>query len=112
MLSLLFAAVLLLLLLLSLCVCLSAWEENTHSSGKIRFFADASGELAKATGLDVDAKPLGGVRFKRFSALLQDGKVQQLNGQPHITAAQLSSTWRADAASEPSFSALWSLLCV
>jgi len=59
-----------------------AWEENTKASGKIRFFADASGELAKATGLDVDAKPLGGVRFKRFSAVLQDGKIEQLNVEP------------------------------
>ena len=60
----------------------AAWEESTHSAGKIRFFADATGELAKATGLDVDAKPLGGTRFKRFSALLQDGVVQQLSVEP------------------------------
>ena len=57
---------------------MSAWEEATKSTGKIRFFADASGELARASGLDVDAKPLGGVRFKRFSALLHDGKIQQI----------------------------------
>ena len=60
----------------------AAWEENTKSAGKIRFFADATGELAKATGLDVDAKPLGGTRFKRFSALLQDGKIEQINVEP------------------------------
>ncbi len=70
----------------------TAWEQNTGASGKIRFFADASGELAKATGLSVDAKPLGGVRFKRFSAVLQDGKVQQINVEPDALSASITNS--------------------
>jgi len=67
-----------------------AWEENTKATGKIRFFADASGELAKATGLDFEAAPLGGTRFKRFSAVLQDGKVEQINVEPDSTGLTCS----------------------
>ena len=61
---------------------MAAWEESTKATGKVRFFADPNGELAKATGLYGDFPPLGGVRFKRFSALLVDGKVEQLNVEP------------------------------
>jgi len=67
-----------------------AWQEASKATGKIRFLADAQGELAKATGLDVDAKPLGGVRFKRFSAVLVDGKVEQLNVEPDAFGATCS----------------------
>ena len=68
----------------------SAWQEDTKSTGKIRFFADATGELAKALGLDFNAPPLGGVRMKRFSALLVDGKVDQINVEPDSTGTTCS----------------------
>jgi len=69
---------------------MDAWGKATNSSDKVRFLADASGELAKATGLGFDAKPLGGIRFKRFSAVVEDGKVTQLNVEPDNTGATCS----------------------
>ena len=69
---------------------MEAWGKTTNSSDKIRFLADASGELARATGLGFDAKPLGGYRFKRFSAVVEDGKVTQLNVEPDNTGATCS----------------------
>ena len=56
----------------------------------MRFFADPQAELAKATGLTLEFPPLGGTRWKRFSALLQDGKVEQLNVEENSSEATCS----------------------
>jgi len=69
---------------------MDAWGKATNSSDKVRFLADASGELAKVSGLGFDAKPLGGLRFKRFSAVVEDGKVTQIHIEPDNTSATCS----------------------
>lgn len=61
---------------------MAAWGVDRKAEGKIRFLADPDASLTKALGLDVDAKPLGGTRLKRFSAVVNDGKVTQLNVEP------------------------------
>jgi len=58
---------------------MDAWSKSTGSAGKIRLLADPQAELAKASGLGFDAAALGGTRFNRFSALVENGKVTQLN---------------------------------
>ena len=62
------------------------WQRDTKAD-KLRFWADASGDLAKATGLDADFKPLGGTRFKRFAAVLENGKVTQIHVEPDNSGA-------------------------
>jgi len=69
---------------------MDAWSKATGSDGKIRLLADPEAKLAKATGLDFDAPPLGGTRFKRFSALIEDGKVTQLNVEESPGVAECS----------------------
>ena len=68
----------------------SAWQEHSQATGKVRFFADPLAELAQATGLTLEIPPLGGHRFKRFSALLQDGKIEQLNVEENSSEATCS----------------------
>ncbi|MBS3648242.1 peroxiredoxin [Pseudaminobacter sp. 19-2017] len=59
---------------------MAAWARFTGAEGKILFLADGSGEFAKNIGLDIDLSGAGmGVRSKRFSMILDDGKVTALN---------------------------------
>src|SRR5690348_7172558 len=59
---------------------MDAWKKNSNAGGKIEFLADGNGEFAKAIGMDFDASGNGlGVRSKRYSMLVEDGKVTKLN---------------------------------
>ena len=59
---------------------MQAWAENTKAKDKILFLADGAGEFTKAVGLDQDLTIAGmGPRSKRYSMLVEDGVVQQLN---------------------------------
>ena len=61
---------------------MAAWGEAHKAKGNIRMLADPKGEFGKALDLLFDAKALGGPRFKRFSMLVDDGIVRQLNVEP------------------------------
>jgi glutaredoxin/glutathione-dependent peroxiredoxin len=59
---------------------MEAWKKSTGADAKIDFLADGNAEFAKAIGLDFDATAGGlGVRSKRYSMLVDDGVVKQLN---------------------------------
>ena len=59
---------------------MTAWARFTGGEGKIQFLADGNGTFAKATGLDMDLSAGGlGVRSKRFSMIVEDGVVKELN---------------------------------
>lgn len=61
---------------------MGAWAKDQGAEGKVRCLADPQAELAKALGLDVNLAVLGGTRVKRFSALVEDGKITKLNVEP------------------------------
>lgn len=62
---------------------MGAWARHTGGEGKILFLADGNGDFAKATGLDGDLSGAGmGLRNKRFSMIVDDGKVSALNIEP------------------------------
>ena len=59
---------------------MNAWARFTGGEGKILYLADGNGDFAKATGLDNDSSPFGmGLRSKRFSMIVDDGKVTAVN---------------------------------
>src|SRR5262245_56503485 len=57
---------------------MAAWGKEQGTIGKIRMLGDGSAELTKKLGLEVDIPGLG-QRTRRFSMLVEDGVVKQLN---------------------------------
>lgn len=56
------------------------WGQEQKGLGKIRFLGDGSAIWARALGLELDLGVRGmGMRMQRFSMLLDDGVVKQLN---------------------------------
>ena len=59
---------------------MGAWARFTGGEGKLLFLADGNGDFVRAAGLDGDMCPAGmGLRSKRFSMIVDDGKVTALN---------------------------------
>jgi glutaredoxin/glutathione-dependent peroxiredoxin len=60
-----------------------AWGESSKAADKVLMLADGNGEYARALGLELDASKFGmGTRSKRFSMIVKDGVVKQLNVEP------------------------------
>lgn len=57
---------------------MTAWAKDLHTEGKITMLADPLGVFTKAIGLEIDLPPLGGTRCKRFSMVVEDGRVKTL----------------------------------
>lgn len=58
---------------------MSAWNESAGSSD-VTMLADGNGEFAEAVGLTMDGSGFGlGKRGQRYSMLVEDGVVKQLN---------------------------------
>lgn len=59
---------------------MGAWGRDQDVRGRIRMLADGSGEFTRALGLDMDLTARGlGVRSQRYSAIIEDGVLRQLN---------------------------------
>ncbi|OWW22785.1 peroxiredoxin [Noviherbaspirillum denitrificans] len=59
---------------------MGAWGRDQKATGIVRMMADGSAEYTKALGLEFDLTAKGmGVRMQRFSMLVEDGVVKQLN---------------------------------
>lgn len=59
---------------------MGAWGREQHTEGKIRMLADGAAHWTRALGLELDLDARGmGIRSQRYSALLKDGVVTQLN---------------------------------
>ena len=59
---------------------MGAWSRDQKAGGKIRFMADGSAEYTKKLGLDLDLNARGlGMRCQRFSMIVDDGVVKELN---------------------------------
>lgn len=59
---------------------MGAWARDQKTSGAVRMLADGDAAFAKATGLTLDLNGKGlGLRSNRYSMLVKNGKVVQLN---------------------------------
>ena len=59
---------------------LQAWKESGGAEGKVTMLADGNGDFARALGLTMDGSKFGmGERGQRWSAIVDDGVVEQLN---------------------------------
>jgi peroxiredoxin len=59
---------------------MGAWARDQQTAGKVRMLADGDAAFAKATGLTLDLNGKGlGLRSNRYSMLVKDGVVVQLN---------------------------------
>lgn len=72
---------------------MQAWGKSQNTDGKVEMLADGNAEYTKALGLEMDATGFGmGVRGQRFSLVVDDGVVKQLNveekGELKVSSAE------------------------
>jgi len=59
---------------------MGAWGKDQHADGKVEMLADGNGDFTRAIGLEMDGTKFGmGKRSQRFSMLVDNGVVKQLN---------------------------------
>ena len=59
---------------------MGAWGKANDVDGKVVMLADGNGDFARAVGLTMDGSKFGmGTRSQRYSMLIEDGVVKQLN---------------------------------
>ncbi|MGD9842136.1 MAG: peroxiredoxin [Steroidobacteraceae bacterium] len=62
---------------------MGAWGDSANVGDKVLMLADGNGDYAKALGLELDASDHGmGKRGQRFSLIVENGVVKQLNVEP------------------------------
>ena len=71
---------------------MDAWGKDRGVGDKIKMLADGNGEYTKKLGLELDGSKFGlGTRGKRFSMIVNDGKVESINvdeGKYELTSAE------------------------
>jgi peroxiredoxin len=59
---------------------MNAWGKDQHAGESMTLLADGNGAFTKAVGLELDGSKFGmGSRSQRYSMLVEDGVVKQLN---------------------------------
>jgi len=72
---------------------MDAWGKDQNVGGDVLMLADGNADFTRAVGLDQDISGFGmGVRSKRYSMLVEDGVVRQLNveegGEFRVSSAE------------------------
>ena len=59
---------------------MAAWAKQAGAEGKVTMLSDGNGAFAKALGLEFDGSKFGmGTRSQRYSMIVEDGVVKELN---------------------------------
>ena len=72
---------------------MGAWGKSAGVDGSVTMLADGNGDFVKSLGLEMDGSKFGmGTRGQRFSMVVNDGTVEQLNveagGEFRVSAAE------------------------
>lgn len=72
---------------------MAAWAKQSGAEGKVTMLSDGNGQFVKAIGLDQDSSRFGmGTRGQRFSMIVDDGVVKELNveqpGEFNVSSAE------------------------
>ena len=72
---------------------MGAWARDQKAAGKVRMMADGSADFTKKLGLELDLTARGmGLRLQRFSMVMDNGAVTQLNieapGKYEVSSAE------------------------
>ena len=71
---------------------MDAWKGASNADGKVEFLADGNGDFAKAIDMTFDGSGNGlGTRSKRYSMLVDDSVVKQLNVEEAPGKVEVSS---------------------
>jgi glutaredoxin/glutathione-dependent peroxiredoxin len=75
---------------------MDAWGKAQGAAGKVLMLADGNAELTKKLGLEQDASRHGmGIRGRRFSMIVDDGVVKELNveapGELKVSTAEATA---------------------
>ena len=70
---------------------MDAWSKANGADGKILFLADGAAAFASALGLTLDLTAAGmGVRSQRWSMLVEDGVVKEINFETQPGVAEMT----------------------
>lgn len=69
---------------------MAAWGKEHKADNKVRMLADPAAAFTKAMDLTTDLPPLGGVRSKRYSMVVENGTVTSLQVEPDGTGLSCS----------------------
>ncbi|HEX8568353.1 MAG TPA: peroxiredoxin [Caulobacteraceae bacterium] len=72
---------------------MGAWGKDQDAGEDVMMIADGNGDFTKAVGLEMDGSKYGmGLRSQRYSMIVNDGKVEQLNveqgGEFRVSSAE------------------------
>ena len=75
---------------------MDAWGKAAGAGDKVLMLADGNAEFTKKLGLEMDASKYGmGLRSKRFSMIVEDGVVKELNveapGEFNVSSAEATA---------------------
>lgn len=76
---------------------MAAWGKHQGADGKVRMLADTNGDFTKALDVEVDLAVLGGTRSKRYSMVVDNGIIKELNIEPDNTGLSCSLADRINA---------------
>ena len=76
---------------------MGAWGKSANADGKVTMLADGNADFAQAVGLTMDGSKFGmGTRGQRFSMIVKDGVVAELNVEAPGDYKVSSAEYRLD----------------
>lgn len=78
---------------------MKVWGESAGATGKVTMLPDGNAAFTKAMGMDIDLSAANlGIRSKRYSALIENGEVKNVNieespGNVDLSSAETCTLW-------------------